>query len=205
MVAGTTLLVHAVRHVAASDAIDIVVVAAPPDQVVQFGELLADEAPSVDLTVVAGGATRQESVARALESLPPDVDYVLVHDAARAFVPVEVIDRVVAALRNGALAVVPVVPVTDTIKLVDSDDRVVGTPARDALRAVQTPQGFRLDILESAHALSDGEATDDAALAERAGVRVDTVLGDATAFKVTRPFDLLVAEAIVAAENRTSS
>jgi len=182
----------------------VVVVAAPADQVVEFGELLADEAPDADLTVVAGGSTRQESVARALEALPAEVEFVLVHDAARAFVPVEVIDRVIGALRGGALAVVPVVPVTDTIKLVDVDLHVVGTPARDALRAVQTPQGFRLDILESAHALSDGEATDDASLAERAGIRVDTVAGDPLAFKVTRPFDLLVAEALVAAEAGTS-
>jgi 2-C-methyl-D-erythritol 4-phosphate cytidylyltransferase len=139
-------------------------------------------------------------VARALESLPAEVDFVLVHDAARAFVPVGVIERVIAALRAGSLAVVPVIPVTDTVKLIDVDFHVVGTPARDALRAVQTPQGFRLDILESAHAMAEGEATDDATLAERAGVRVDTVAGDALAFKVTRPLDLLMAEALVAAE-----
>ncbi len=201
-IAGTPLLVHAIRHLAACPDIEVIVVAAPVDQVVEVGELLAEEAPDAELTVVAGGSTRQESVGRALESLPPDVDFVLVHDAARAFVPVGVIDRVIAALRDGALAVVPVVPVTDTIKLVDSDECVVGTPSRDALRAVQTPQGFRIDILESAHAMADGAATDDASLAERAGIRVDTVAGDVAAFKVTRPFDLLVAEALIAAADK---
>lgn len=192
--AGEPLLVHAVRGLRAAPSVGAVVVAAPPDDVEAVTALLA----AYDVVVVAGGAERQDSVARALAALGPDVDLVLVHDAARCLTPVAVVEAVVAALRAGAQAVVPVVPVADTVKEV-AGETVVRTVDRTALRAVQTPQGFRRDVLELAHRSAPGaSATDDAGLVERLGRSVVTVPGSQEAFKVTRPLDLALAEAVLA-------
>jgi 2-C-methyl-D-erythritol 4-phosphate cytidylyltransferase len=151
----------------------------------------------VRVTVVAGGAERGDSVAAGLAALSDRVGIVLVHDAARCLTPADVFGRVVDAVRHGAVAVVPGVPVVDTIKVVDSAGRVVATPERSQLRAVQTPQGFRRDVLERAHAESS-EATDDAGLVERLGETVLVVEGDPRALKVTTPADLEAAARILA-------
>lgn len=195
---GVPILVHAVRALARARSVDIVVVAAPPDEVDAVSALLLDQQIDAEVCVVAGGSSRQSSVARAVASLAADVDVVLVHDAARPLVPVELVDAVAAAVRAGADAVIPVLPVADTIKQVDADS-VVATLDRSVLRAVQTPQGFRRAVLVQAHAAGDGaDATDDAGLVEAIGVVVRTVVGNAEAFKVTRPLDLLLAEAVLA-------
>lgn len=176
-----------------SDAgVDMVLVTAPPQLVAEFAQLL----PMAQ--VVSGGDTRQESVRLALGALPADADIVLVHDAARALVPVEVVRHVLAAVRDGAEAVVPVVPLADTVKEVAGDGAVVRTVDRSALRAVQTPQGFRRTTLERAHALDVADATDDASLVEALGVSVMTVAGSTEALKVTTPADLETAEGILA-------
>jgi 2-C-methyl-D-erythritol 4-phosphate cytidylyltransferase len=146
-------------------------------------------------TVYAGGITRLDSVRVGLSALAADVDAVLVHDVARPFVPAAVIDRVVHALASGADAVVPGLAVIDTIKRVDADGRVLATVDRSALRAIQTPQGFRRTVLDAAHAGSP-EATDDAGLIEANGGTVVVVEGAEEAFKITRPWDLQVAEAL---------
>jgi 2-C-methyl-D-erythritol 4-phosphate cytidylyltransferase len=147
--------------------------------------------------VVAGGAERGDSVAAGLAALGPDVDVVLVHDAARALAPSELFDRVAAAVRAGAPAAVPGVPVVDTVKQVDEQGHVTATPPRATLRAIQTPQGFRRDVLERAHAVWS-EATDDAALVERLGLPVLVVDGDRRALKVTTADDLETAARILA-------
>ena len=98
-------------------------------------------------TLSVGGRERGESVYSGLEDLPEDVDYVLVHDAARPLAPSELADAVALAVRSGAAAVVPVLPVADTVKRVDASGRVVETVARADLRAVQTPPGFARDVL----------------------------------------------------------
>lgn len=149
------------------------------------------------VTVVAGGAERGDSVAAGLAALGDGVSVVLVHDAARCLTPLPVFERVIAAVRDGAPAVVPGTAVVDTIKQVDEHGRVVATPERRTLRAVQTPQGFRRDVLERAHALSS-DATDDAALVERLGEPVLVVDGDPRALKVTTPADLETARRILA-------
>jgi 2-C-methyl-D-erythritol 4-phosphate cytidylyltransferase len=205
---GVPLLVHAVRALARSRAVTLVVVVAPADGVAQVRALLDDSGlDDTSIRVVAGGATRQESVRLGLAALPPQVDVVLVHDAARPLVPVEVVDAVARAVAEGAEAVVPAVPLADTVKQVGPADApgrpepVLGTPDRSTLRAVQTPQGFRRDVLQGVHdkALSDGvDATDDAGLVERYGGRVVVVAGHEEAFKVTRPLDLVLAEAVLA-------
>ena len=194
--AGQPILLHAVRNLATARDIDMIVVAVPEESVEESRALLAGiELP---LVIVSGGDTRQDSVARALLALPPAVDVVLVHDAARPLVPAEVVDRVAAAVRAGAPAVIPTLGVVDTIKEVDADGVVQATLDRSRLRAVQTPQGFARDVLQTAHAASDGgDATDDAGMVERMGVKVHVVPGHEEAFKITRPLDLVLAEAIL--------
>lgn len=148
--------------------------------------------------VVAGGASRQESVRRGLAAVAENTEFVLIHDAARPMVPAQVISSVVAALRQGASAVIPVLPVTDTIKRVDGSGVVTGTLDRHELRAVQTPQGFQRSALVRAHqaALDGGLSgvTDDAGVMEAAGYAVQTVPGSPAAFKITTPHDLALAE-----------
>lgn len=197
---GTPMLVHAVRAVATSRQVDLVVVAAPEDSVDFVSSTLAEYTFPAEVLVVTGGQTRQDSVARALIALPSDIDVVLVHDAARPLVPAELVTAVVAAVRAGHGAVVPGLPVVDTVKRVDEGGDVVETVDRSVLRAIQTPQGFARDVLQRAHAAVDLDevATDDAGLVERIGLPVHVVPGHEEAFKVTRPFDLLVAEALLA-------
>lgn len=197
--AGRPLLVYAVAAVAAARSVDLVVVAAPPTRLEEVRALLAAAPLGAPVTVLAGGESRRQSVAAALDALPETVDVVLVHDAARPLAPGELADAVVAAVRAGAAAVVPALAVADTVKRVGTDGVVAETVGRDMLRAVQTPQGFRRDVLAAAHARPAGAATDDAGLVEAAGGRVRIVPGHPAAFKVTCPFDLLLAEALLAA------
>lgn len=192
--AGEPLLVHAVRAAVASGTIDIVVVAAPADHTGEVRAILAGEVAR--LTVVAGGESRRASVAAALESMPGEADIVLVHDAARCLTPPPVFAAVSAAVLAGAEAAVPAVPLADTVKRV-AGEVVVDTPDRSALRAVQTPQGFRRTVLERAHAMVGDDLTDDAGMVERLGVPVRIVPGHQDAFKITSPFDLLVAEVVL--------
>jgi 2-C-methyl-D-erythritol 4-phosphate cytidylyltransferase len=194
LLGGEPLLVHAVRRVAAAPSVRLIVVAAPAADVEAVRELLA---PVAAVTVVPGGAQRQESVAAALAAVPPDVPIVLVHDAARALTPPALIEAVAAAVRAGRPAVIPVLPVVDTIKEVGPGEVVHGTVDRSVLRSVQTPQGFRHDVLVAAHAAATDPLTDDAGLVEKAGVEVTCVAGSELAMKVTRPLDLILAEALL--------
>ena len=199
LLGGEPLLVHAVRRVAAAPSVRMIVVAAPAADVEAVRELLA---PIADVTVVAGGAQRQESVAAALAAVPRDVPIVLVHDAARALTPPALIESVAAAVRAGRPAVIPVLPVVDTIKEVGlgkagPGEVVRGTVDRSVLRSVQTPQGFRHDVLAAAHAAATDPLTDDAGLVEKSGVEVTCVPGSELAMKITRPLDLILAEALL--------
>lgn len=193
LLGGRTLLAHAVERLKAADLVDLVVVAVPAGS----EATVADE---LGVLAVAGGADRRASVAAALAALPPEVDVVLVHDAARPLVPPVLVDRVTRAVLDGAPAVVPGLPVVDTIKRVNPAGRVLETPPRAALRAIQTPQGFRRDVLERAHRGSAGSVvTDDAGLVELLGEPVLVVAGDEDAFKITRLADLGRAEAVLGA------
>jgi 2-C-methyl-D-erythritol 4-phosphate cytidylyltransferase len=187
---GATLLEHAVRRFTGHPAVGQVVVVAPAGHAEHAAQLTG-------LTVVVGGATRQESVAAGLAALPAAVDFVLVHDVARPFVPDAVIGAVVTALREGAVGVIPVVPIHDTVRRVQPDGALDGVVDRTTLAAVQTPQGFPRAILEEAHRRA-GElgVTDDAALVEALGHRVVAVPGADEAFKVTTAADLARAEAL---------
>lgn len=193
--AGQPLLVHAVRGAVASGVVDAVVVAVPDGYRDRVLELL--DGAGHPLTVVIGGASRRASVGAALATLPEGVDSVLVHDAARCLTPPEVFIAVAASLAAGADAVVPAIPVADTIKEV-SGDVVTRTPDRSVLRAIQTPQGFRRDVLLRAHSETTGEASDDAGMVEQLGVNVHIVQGHRYAFKITELLDVFLAEAVLA-------
>lgn len=139
--------------------------------------------------VVSGGETRSESVRAGLRVVPTSVDVVVVHDAARPGADPALFERVIAGLVDGVDAVVPAVPVTDTIKRVDSRGVVVATLQRDELVAVQTPQAFRRSALDAAHEAGE-DATDDAALIEVRGGTVVTVPGSRNNMKITERRDL---------------
>ncbi|MCB5178882.1 2-C-methyl-D-erythritol 4-phosphate cytidylyltransferase [Streptomyces antimicrobicus] len=212
---GTPMLIHAVRAMARSRAVSLVVVVAPADGAGEVKNLLDEHAlpDRTDILVVPGGETRQESVRAGLDALPEDVTDVLVHDAARPLVPVDTVDAVVEAVRAGAPAVVPALPLADTVKEVEpgrpgEPEPVVATPERSRLRAVQTPQGFDRATLVRAHdsvAVNGEGATDDAGMVEKTGVTVVVVPGHEEAFKVTRPLDLVLAEAVLARRRATDA
>jgi len=194
-----TLVEHSVEAMASGGCSAVLVVIGEGLDA-EFSAALA-EAP-VPCHLVTGGATRQLSVRAGLKALDATPELagatiVLVHDAARPFVPVEVTQSVIAEVAGGAPAVVPVVEVADTIRQLSRGDSSVLD--RDSLRAVQTPQGFDRQTLSEAHdEIADFgvEVTDDAAVVEYVNVPVTLVRGAFEALKVTRPTDLLVAEAI---------
>ncbi|MCH9814821.1 MAG: 2-C-methyl-D-erythritol 4-phosphate cytidylyltransferase [Actinomycetia bacterium] len=195
-ISGKTLLEHSVRAMIAAREVTSVVIAAPQESVSQVEDILSQIAADVPISVVVGGQSRTDSVRNAARAIP-SAEIVLVHDAARPFVPAEVVSRVISAVRAGAPAVVPAIPVTDTIKHVDAAGRVVHTVERDELRAAQTPQGFTKTALDQALADHQTQATDEAGLLEELGVPVLVVAGHSESMKVTRPLDLVVAEAIL--------
>jgi 2-C-methyl-D-erythritol 4-phosphate cytidylyltransferase len=130
-----------------------------------------------------------------LSAIADSAAIVVVHDAARPLAPPGLFEAVIAAVRDGADAAVPALPVPDTVKRVEGD-HVVETVSRDGLVAAQTPQAFRADALRAAYA-AGGDATDDAALIEAAGGRVVVVPGEPANLKVTTPADLVIAAALV--------
>ncbi len=175
---------------AAADHVVVVLPAGDEDEAAALVESGAADA------AVVGGAERSDSVRAALAVIDEDAAVIVVHDAARPLASAALHQTVVDAVHAGAEAVIPAVAVTDTIKRVEHDDHgrsfVVDTPDRSQLVAVQTPQAFRASTLRSAHA-SGLDATDDAALVELSGARVEVVLGEATNLKITEPHDLEVA------------
>lgn len=200
-----TIVRHALDGVFRGPLAQVIVVAPAARVGDALTEALAAAGERRDLvTVVAGGDTRQESVGAGLDAVWPDVERVLVHDAARALTPPAVFERVVEALESGHDAVLPVLPVVDTIKRVDAD-AVVEAVDRSTLAAAQTPQGFRRSVLDAAYAAASADHTDDAALVQAAGVEVWTVPGDERAFKITTPADLERARALLVPERGASA
>jgi 2-C-methyl-D-erythritol 4-phosphate cytidylyltransferase len=189
---GRPMLDYALEGLRDSGVVDGIVVAVPPNR--------TDEAKLVfggAAVIVAGGSDRTVSVRLALAAVG-DAEFVLVHDAARALTPPSLIVRVVQALQSGHPAVVPALPVSDTVKAVDANGVVLTTPERSGLRAVQTPQGFRTELLRRAYGrAAAGGFTDDASVVESTGAPVQVVEGDPLAFKITTPIDLLLAQALL--------
>lgn len=199
-VAGRTLVRHSLDGLAAGG-VDRAVVVIPDGERAAFETALADS--PIPASSVLGGARRQDSVRAGLAAIAGDpvlaeCDYVLVHDAARAMVPGEVVGRVIAALVDGAEGCLPVLPVADSMRRLTADGQSEVVD-RDQLRIVQTPQGFVRAVLDEAleHAEASGlEVTDDASAVAALGHRLTLVDGDRAALKVTEPTDLLFVEAL---------
>lgn len=203
-----SLLERSVCAMITSAVVDEIIVLVSPDMEDFAASLLGRcgllDNGEVPVRLVHGGGERADSVWAGLRAIADDDAVVLIHDAARALTPPGLIARVARAVLEGAPAVIPVVPVADTIKEIDGDgETVVGTPDRSRLRAVQTPQGFDLARLRGANEayFAAGDpgftATDDASLMEWHGVPVACVQGDPMAFKVTTPIDMTLARTIV--------
>jgi 2-C-methyl-D-erythritol 4-phosphate cytidylyltransferase len=182
------LLAESLERLEASDWIDSIVVAAPPDWEEPVILLAEELGCGKVVESVTGGATRAASVRAALAEVSEDAAVVLVHDAARPIVPEEVIERLLTALNEGWDGAIPVLPLPDTVKRVDGD-QVVETVDREGLAMVQTPQAFVATALRDAVA-SGGEASDCSALVEARGGRIKVVPGDPRLVKVTEPADL---------------
>jgi 2-C-methyl-D-erythritol 4-phosphate cytidylyltransferase len=201
-VAGVPLLLRALRPFAEHPRVGPIVVVLPPDAAAAPPDWLRSHLSS-RVVVAAGGDVRQQSVANGLRALAPGPSLVLVHDAARPFVPRDLIDRVLAVAALGAAAV-PGLPLSDTVKEADTAGLIVRTVPRERLVAVQTPQAFPRAMLETAHQRARGDgpaqaATDDAALCERLGHPVRVVAGSGINIKITTAEDLAIAEALAAA------
>jgi len=198
-VAGSSILKHALDTIfSLRDAAQVIVVA--PAAMLDAARTIAAQAAGsagAYVTVVAGGDTRQSSVAAGMAVLDPGVATVLVHDAARAFTPVAQFESVIAAVAETGGGVIPGLAVADTIKQTDWTGRVESTLDRSVLVAVQTPQGFPRMLLEESYAASTQDQTDDAAVFTAAGHPVSVVDGDERAFKITTPWDLRKAEVLV--------
>jgi len=191
---GRPLLAESLERLEGSDWIDFIVIGAPAEWE-EPAILLAEELGAAKVSsVVTGGASRSESVREAMAEVADDAAVVLVHDAARPFLPDEVIERVLAPLSEGWDGAVPGLPLSDTVKRVEGD-RVVETLSRGELAAVQTPQAFLTSILREALRDDVANASDCASLVEARGGRVKVVEGDRRLLKVTSPEDLAVVEA----------
>ena len=172
----------------------------PVDEVA-IRALVSAAQPDRPVVWIEGGDTRQESVSRGLEALPAGAQEVLIHDGARCLVAPELIARCGAAVRAGE-AVIAATRVTDTIKQVDASGTISGTPDRSHLWGAQTPQGFGVERLRQAHRRARQEGwsvTDDASLFERLGWPVRVIEAPPSNLKITTPFDLTIAEAVLAA------
>lgn len=215
LIAGRAVVVHAVHRLLAGG-VDQVVVVVPAARQADFDQVLSAAFPLRLWRTVPGGAERQVSVRRGLAAIEQDPALVtsavvLIHDAARPLVPAEVVSRVIDKVRSGAVAVIPVVAVTDTIRQLGVDTAPSAAHSaehsvvldRTTLRSVQTPQGFDRITITAAHALAarDGVTfTDDAMACEHAGRRVALVLGARESHKITEPADLAWAEAMLAGD-----
>lgn len=196
---GLPILSHTLRALAASRALAAMIVVVPPGEESRGRDALSLARVDIETEVISGGQERQDSVYKGLQRAKPGTDMVLIHDGVRPFVSREVVLATIEGAEEWGAAVAAV-PVTDTIKRVDTGGLVVDTPARGQLWAVQTPQVFRYTLLMRAHQ-SVRElgivVTDDAALVERIGVKVKVVRGSYENIKITSEEDLPLADLIL--------
>ena len=202
-VAGVTLLEHAITRALATQKLTQLVITATPGHLQEFVELARPHLPTgIKLSVIEGGETRQLSIALALAEVSVSTEVILVHDAARAFTPTEVFDRVVAEVEASGFGVIPVIAVHDTVKRAEGAE-VLETIDRSDLRVAQTPQGFPSKLFREAYAAITKDHTDDASLIQSNGHRVLSVPGDRMAMKVTTKDDLILASHLFGGEQRT--
>lgn len=199
-VAGRPVLAWTLDAALACPAIHWIGIVGQPVDAEAVAAIVAAASPDRPVRWILGGDTRQESVCRGLAALPAEAEGVLIHDGARCLVEPALLERCAAAV-NGGAAVIAATPVTDTIKQVDGTGTITGTPDRRGLWAAQTPQGFPVAQLRTAHATATAEGwsvTDDAALFERLGLPVQVLEAPPSNIKLTTPFDLTVAAAVLA-------
>jgi 2-C-methyl-D-erythritol 4-phosphate cytidylyltransferase len=195
---GRALLAESLERLEASDLVDSIVIVAPEGWE-EPTILLAEELGAGKVSAsVSGGATRTDSVRAGVAEVPEEALVVLVHDAARPFLPGDVIERVLAPLGEGWDGAVPALPVADTLKRAGPDGAVAETVDRSSLYAVQTPQAFLADVLRKALAGAVEDASDCAALVEAQGGRVKLVEGDRRLVKVTTAEDLVLVASMLA-------
>jgi 2-C-methyl-D-erythritol 4-phosphate cytidylyltransferase len=190
------LLAESLERLEASDWIDSIVVAAPPDWEEPVILLAEELGCGKVVESVTGGQTRAESVRVAIAKVSDDAAVILVHDAARPLVSEDVIERLLTALNEGWDGAIPVLPLRDTVKRIERD-QVVETLDREGIAVAQTPQAFVATALRDAVSAA-ADATDCSALVEARGGRVKAVPGDAMLAKVTEPADLELVERLLA-------
>ena len=198
---GVPIFVHTLRKFVAADAIDEIYLALRPEDMERAEKDLEREHFAKPLRLVSGGATRQETVARALAEAPPSTQLVVVHDAVRPFVELEMIRKVVEAARQDGAAILGI-PSVDTVKQVERQT-ILGTVPRERIVLAQTPQAFRYDIIREAfaRAAADGfGGTDESSLVERLGHPVVVLMGSDRNIKITKPSDLPIARLYIAQE-----
>ena len=199
-VAGRPVLAWTLDAALACRAIEWIGIVGQAADAESIAQIVTAAEPDRPVSWILGGDTRQESVSRGLDALPPEAQGVLIHDGARCLVEPQLLERCAAAVHQGQ-AVIAATPVTDTIKQVDGNGTIVSTPDRSQLWAAQTPQGFAVDQLRQAHATAaerGWSVTDDAALYERLGLEVQVLEAPPSNIKLTTPFDLAVAAALLA-------
>ena len=199
---GEPILIRTLKTFSRVKRVNFLIVVAAANEVATVEELLRGVKELKPWCVTVGGSERQYSIANGLKLLPDDAEIVLVHDAARPLISARTINDIIDAAEKfgGAIAAVPV---KDTIKVVDAEGFVKSTPPRSGLVAVQTPQGFKREILLQAYARASEEnflGTDDASLVERLGVKIKIVAGSYENIKVTTPEDINVAETFLRRE-----
>ena len=198
---GVPIFVHTLRKFSASDVVDEIYVAVRPEDLERARHDLEREHFTKPVRLVNGGPSRQETVSRALAHAPPETELVVVHDAVRPFVELEMIRRVTEAARAEGGAILGVLSV-DTVKQVERQT-IVGTIPRERIALAQTPQAFRYSILREAfdRAAADGfNGSDEASLVERLGYTVTVLLGSDRNIKITKPSDLPLARLYIAQE-----
>ncbi len=198
---GVPIFVHTLRKFSSSDVVDEIFLALRSEDMERARTDLEHEHFAKPVRLVAGGPTRQETVSRALSHAPPGTEMVVVHDAVRPFVELEMIRRVVEAARKEGAAILGILSV-DTVKQVERQT-VVGTVPRERIVLAQTPQAFRYAILQEAfaRAATDGfNGTDESSLVERLGFTVTALMGSDRNIKITKPSDLPLARLYIAQE-----
>jgi 2-C-methyl-D-erythritol 4-phosphate cytidylyltransferase len=198
---GVPIFVHTLRKFAACEVIDDVILALRAEDMERAAIDVDRERFSQSVQLVAGGATRQETVARALAEAPPGTEIVVVHDAVRPFIELEMIQRVVEAARRDGAAILGI-PSVDTVKQVERQI-ILGTIPRERIVLAQTPQAFRYALIREAfdRAIADGfSGTDESSLLERLGYNVTVLMGSDRNIKITKPSDLPLARLYIAQE-----
>ena len=197
------IYVHTLARFQKSEAIDAIYLVVPPEDVDDVQASVVQRYGFTKIVkVLPGGKERQDSVGNGIDALDDDVDVIVIHDAVRPFISDALIRQ--AALEAAASgAAVVAVPVKDTVKICDEENRITQTPDRNRIWLAQTPQAFRREILVEAYETARKDAfyaTDDACLVERIGVGVRVIPGTYDNIKITTPEDLIMAEALLKKE-----